>query len=36
MLGNFEKILESSGTMDTLPRTFVVGPCRDVEAPVIL
>jgi len=35
MLGDFEKVLESSRTMDTLPRTFVVGPCRDVEALVV-
>ena len=35
MLGNFESVLESSESMDALPRTFVVGPCRDVEAPVI-
>jgi hypothetical protein len=35
MLGNIEKILESIVSMDALPRTFVVGPCCDVEAPVI-
>jgi hypothetical protein len=35
MLGNFEKALESIVSMDAFPRTFVVGPYRDVEAPVI-
>jgi hypothetical protein len=35
MVGDFEKVLESSESMDTLPRTFVVGPCRDVEVLVV-